>query len=82
MSKRKINFISLLEDYFEIYLPYSRGLSLNTINSYKQSFILLMRFMLEKKGIVASSIQFSDLTYETLLEFWNPASFYRIYFFS
>lgn len=71
MSKRKINFISLLEDYFEIYLPYSRGLSLNTINSYKQSFILLMRFMLEKKGIVASSIQFSDLTYETLLEFFN-----------
>lgn len=71
MSKRKINFISLLEDYFEIYLPYSRGLSLNTINSYKQSFILLMRFMLEKKDIVASSIQFSDLTYETLLEFFN-----------
>ena len=60
-----------MEDYFEIYLPYSRGLSLNTINSYKQSFILLMRFMLEKKDIVASSIQFSDLTYETLLEFFN-----------
>lgn len=71
MSKRKINFMSLLEDYFETYLPYSRGLSSNTINSYKHSFLLLMRFMLERKGIVASDIKFSDLTYETLLEFFN-----------
>ena len=68
MSKRKINFMSLLEDYFETYLPYSRGLSSNTINSYKHSFLLLMRFMLEIKGIVASNIKFSDLTYETLLD--------------
>ena len=71
MSKRKINFMFLLEDYFETYLPYSRGLSSNTIKSYKQSFLLLMRFMLEIKGIVASDIKFSDLTYETLLEFFN-----------
>ena len=34
MSKRKIEFMSLLEDYFETYLPYSRGLSPNTIESY------------------------------------------------
>lgn len=71
MSKRKITFILLLEDYFETYLPYSRGLSLNTINSYKHSFLLLMHFMLEVKGISASDIKFSDLTYETLLEFFN-----------
>lgn len=58
MSKRKINFISLLEDYFEIYLPYSRGLSLNTINSYKQSFILFMRFMLEKKALLQAVSSF------------------------
>ena len=71
MSKRKITFISLMEDYFETYLPYSRGLSLNTINSYKHSFLLLIRFILETKGISASDIKFSDLTYETLLEFLN-----------
>lgn len=63
--------MSLLEDYFESYLPYSRGLSVNTISSYKQSFLLLMRFMLENKNIAASEIKFSDLTYETLLEFFN-----------
>ena len=67
MSKRKISFMTLLEDYFETYLPYSRGLSPNTINSYKQSFLLLLRFMLEEKETKVDDIRFSDLTYDTLL---------------
>ena len=71
MSKRKITFISVLEDYFETYLPYSRGLSNNTINSYKQSFLLLFQFMSENKAIQAGNIKFSDLSYETLLEFFG-----------
>lgn len=71
MNRRKITFISLLEDYFETYLPYSRGLSKNTIDSYKQSFLLLMRFMLDVKKINTTKIRFSDLTYDTLLEFLN-----------
>ena len=71
MSKRKAGFMAILEDYFETYLPYSRGLSLNTINSYKQTFLLLLRFVLEKKNIKAERIQFSDLSYETLLEFFD-----------
>lgn len=71
MSKRKITFMTLLEDYFKTYLPYSRGLSSNTINSYKQSFLLLLRFMLEEKGKKADDIRFSDLNYATLLDFFN-----------
>ena len=63
--------MTLLEDYFETYLPYSRGLSPNTINSYKQSFLLLLRFMLEEKGTKADNIRFSDLNYDTLLDFFN-----------
>ena len=71
MSKRKIRFMTLLEDYFETYLPYSRGLSPNTINSYKQSFLLLLRFMMDIKKKKADDINFSDLSYDTLLEFFN-----------
>lgn len=63
--------MSLLEDYFEIYLPYSRGLSSNTIKSYKQSFLLLLRFMSDEKKTTVDNIRFSDLTYDTLLEFFN-----------
>jgi len=63
--------MTLLEDYFETYMPYSRGLSPNTINSYKQSFLLLLRFMLEEKKKKADDIKFSDMTYDVLLEFFN-----------
>jgi site-specific recombinase XerD len=69
MGKKKKEFMPLLEDYFVTYLPFSRGLSKNTINSYKQSFLLLIKFMKDKRGIKADSITFSDLDYETLLEF-------------
>lgn len=71
MSRRKIEFMTLLEDYFETYLPYSRGLSSNTIQSYKQSFMLLLRFMSEVKGVDPDDIRFSNLNYDTLLEFFN-----------
>ena len=71
MSRRKIEFMSLLEDYFETYLPYSRGLSPNTIESYKQSFLLLLRFMSDVKGIKPDDIKFSILNYDTLMEFFN-----------
>ena len=71
MSRRKIDFMALLEDYFETYLPYSRGLSPNTIKSYKQSFLLLLRFMLDVKKTNAEDIRFSALTYDTLLEFFS-----------
>lgn len=71
MSRRKIDFMTLLEDYFELYLPYSRGPSPNTIKSYKQSFLLLLRFMKVVKKTSAHDIKFSALTYDTLLEFFN-----------
>lgn len=71
MNRRKIDFMTLLEDYFETYLPYSRGLSQNTIKSYKQSFLLLLRFMLDVKKTKAEDIKFTALTYDTLLEFFN-----------
>lgn len=71
MRNRKVEFMSLLKDYFETHLPYSRGLSQNTIESYKYSFMVLLRFMKDIKGISADNIRFSDLDYDTLLEFFN-----------
>ena len=69
MRKKKSTFISLLEDYFTVYLPYSRGLSVNTINSYKQCFILLFTFMRDEKNKVADDVSFTDFGYDTLQEF-------------
>jgi len=72
MSKKKnTGFMNVLEDYFITYLPFSKGLSPNTIKSYKQSFLLLLDFMYSKKGIPADTLTFSDLNYETMLDFFN-----------
>ncbi|MBR1450118.1 MAG: site-specific integrase, partial [Lachnospiraceae bacterium] len=69
MRKKSSNFIPVLEDYFTTYLTYSRGLSVNTINSYKQCFLLLLTFMREKKGKDPDEVSFADLGYDTLQEF-------------
>ena len=69
MRKKSSSFIPVLEDYFTTYLTYSRGLSVNTINSYKQCFLLLLTFMREKKGKDPDEVSFADLGYDTLQEF-------------
>jgi len=71
MRKMSNNFLVLLEDYFTTYLPHSRGLSINTIQSYKQCFLLLLTFMQEKKKKSADEVTFADLGYDTLQEFLN-----------
>jgi site-specific recombinase XerD len=72
MSKKSSSgFMELLEAYFVTYLPFSKGLSTNTIKSYKQSFLLLLDFIFYQKGIPADRLKFSDLNYETLLDFFT-----------
>ena len=72
MSKKENSeFMNVLGDYFVTYLPFSKGLSPNTIKSYKQCFILLLNFMFNQKEISADKLVFSDLDYETLLDFFN-----------
>lgn len=69
--KNNNNFLSLLCDYLNTYLPLMKGISPNTILSYKSTFRLFVKFMYEKKGISADHIKFVDLDYETLSDFFN-----------
>lgn len=69
MKKKLPDFLDLLETYFTEYLPYSAGLSENTIKSYKYAFRLLMQFLLEKKDIPANKISFAILGGDTVNEF-------------
>lgn len=64
-------FLSLSEDFIGNYLSNGKGLSLNTIKSYKYAFRLLIEFMYKQKGIDANKIQFSNLDYNTLLSFFD-----------
>ena len=59
----------LLSDFFTDYMPYSTGLSENTIKSYKYAFRLLMKFLYDKKSIAAVDITFLTFDFETICEY-------------
>jgi len=70
-KNNKGGFMSLLEQYFTIHLPVSRGISPNTIASYKCAFRMLIQFMYDVKGIDADNVTFRSLDYDMLTEFFN-----------
>jgi site-specific recombinase XerD len=69
MRDKPLEFLDLLDCFLNTYLPCSVGVSPNTIKSYKSAFRLLLKYMYEKKGIIADKIGFADLKYEALLDF-------------
>ena len=69
MSNKPSVFLDLLESFLSIYLPCSVGVRPNTVKSYKDSFRLLLNYMYENRHVSADTLQFSDLNYETILDF-------------
>jgi len=67
----KNSFMNLLEQYFTVHLPVSKGVRPNTITSYKIAFRLLIRFMCDVKCINADKITFESLNFDTLTDFFN-----------
>lgn len=59
-------FTLLLEQFFTEYMPFSSGLSPNTIRSYKHSFRLLFQYIYQVQKKNADEILFRDLDYETI----------------
>lgn len=71
MRKRRTGsvFMEHLEYFINVYMPVTRGLSRNTIISYKTAFTLLITFMYTVKGIAAEDITFQMLDQNTLSDF-------------
>lgn len=65
------DFSKHLTDYLSKYLPGERGLSANTIHSYKVTFILLIHFIEAEKKIPVTKLSLKDLTQESVVEFLN-----------
>lgn len=61
-------FAFYLRKFFTVHLPNANGSTPMTIDSYRYAFIQFLAFM-EEKSISADSIEISDLTYQTVLEF-------------
>ena len=60
---------SLITSFFTVYLMNERGLSTNTIKSYRDTFVLYFRFLERKKNIKFNKIDISIFSYENILNF-------------
>jgi len=63
------DFSKSLTDFLSKYLPGERGLSANTINSYKITFILFIGFIESQKKISVNKLSLKDITKECIVEF-------------
>ena len=67
MSKNQMQ--PILRAFFEEYLPDVKGVSANTLRSYRYSFRLLFQFLYEKNGILPAKVDFSNIDGNTVLSF-------------
>ena len=65
----KSYFLPALSEFFSAYLPKTKGLSVNTIRSYKQIFRLLLEYIYAKHGLLPEKIEFHHLEKGTI-EAW------------
>lgn len=67
--KRGMEFITLLAEFFDSYLPDTKGVSENTIRSYKAALRLFFTFLEGEKGIHPEKVTFSILDSGMIDEF-------------
>jgi len=60
-----------LHGYFADYLPRLRGMSLNTIESYRDSLALLLRFLALRHQRSVSSLEFDSIDPAGIIDFLN-----------
>ena len=62
-------FLSALSEFFSSYLPKTKGLSENTIRSYKQVFRLLLEYIHSVRGVPPEKVEFRNLE-QGAIEAW------------
>jgi len=68
---KKSYFLPALSEFFSVYLPKTKGLSVNTIRSYKHVFRLLLEYVHKKYDLPPEKVEFQHLekgTIETWLD--------------
>jgi integrase/recombinase XerD len=64
-------FSKHLADFLTRYLPGERGASSNTVLSYKDTFLLLVRYMKKVKGVPSEQLDLKEVNKDNLLDFLN-----------
>lgn len=63
------DFSKYISDFLSRYLTNERGASINTINAYRDTFVLLLTFMEEQQFIKLEKLTLNDINKETILAF-------------
>lgn len=63
------DFSKYLSDFIARHLPNEKGVSANTITAYRDTFVLLLNFMREHKGIKVEKLTLEKIKKETVLAF-------------
>ena len=63
------DFSKSLTDFLSKYLPAERGMSYNTISSYKMTFILFIEFMNTQKNVNVQKLSLSHCNRESIVQF-------------
>lgn len=63
------DFSKYLTDYLTRYLTYERGSSSNTIAAYRDTFVLYITFMEQKRNIKAEKLYLKSMTKESIVAF-------------
>src|SRR5690606_858472 len=63
------DFSRYISDFIARYLPNEKGSSFNTVAAYRDTFVLLLKFMGEVKHVKVEKLTLGSITKETILEF-------------
>lgn len=73
---RTTDFAQHISSFLSQHLPNQKGVSKNTINSYRDTFVLFLRFIEQEKRIARNRLTIKMMTREIILEFldWLQAT--------
>lgn len=66
---RPTDFSKYISDFIARYLPDERGASANTINAYRDTFVLLLTFIEKQRQIKLEKLVLDDINKETIVAF-------------
>lgn len=72
---RKYNFLEYLYSFFNYYLILQKNVSSNTIRSYKTTFKLFIKYLVNNKKINIKNLSFEHITRENIIDFLNYLEF-------
>ena len=67
--RNKSYFLPVLSEFFSVYLPKTKGLSVNTLRAYKYAFRLLFEYVHAKHGLLPEKVEFKHLE-KGMVEAW------------